>query len=598
MTSANPSDIEILIAEDSPTQAQHLRYVLEENGFKVAAATNGKEALAAAQRRKPALIISDIMMPEMDGYTLCKAVKADDDLSDIPVILLTSLASPGDIIKGLECGADNFIPKPFEKNYLLSRIQYILTNLSLRKSQKIDAGLQIIFSDEKYFITSQRQQILDLLLSTYETAVQKNLELHQAQGELKQLNESLEQKVKQRLSRLHKINAELEQRVIQRSAELDGTTSLLNNVLESSTEYSIIAADLADNILIWNAGAQINYRYTADEMVGKGSSRMLYTSEDAQSGKVQQFFDRVLESGKAEGIFEHVRKNGDGFMASVSMTLRRHLNGTPAGYLLISKDITDQKAMEEQLRKTNRDLEEQNRLVHKANRLKSEFLANMSHELRTPLNAIIGFAQLMHDGKVGAADHKEFLHDILTSARHLLQLINDILDLSKIESGKIDLTPETVHLDTLVNEILNVVQPLSASKRLVIRTEISPTVERVVVDAAKLKQVLYNYLSNAIKFTPDEGRITVRIFPEDSNSFRVEVQDNGAGIKPEDIDKLFVKFQQLDGGMDKKHQGTGLGLALTKKIIEAQGGQVGVRSTVGAGTVFHFVLPKITTAQV
>ncbi len=134
-TKIGSQKVEILIAEDSPTQAQQLSYLLEENGFKVAVATNGKEALAAARQRKPALIISDIMMPEMDGYTLCKELKSQDNLSDIPLILLTSMSRPSDIIKGLECGADNFIPKPYEGDYLLSRIRHILLNLDLRKTQ-------------------------------------------------------------------------------------------------------------------------------------------------------------------------------------------------------------------------------------------------------------------------------------------------------------------------------------------------------------------------------------------------------------------------------------------------------------------------------
>ena len=586
--------VEILIAEDSPTQAQQLSYLLEENGFKVAVATNGKEALAAARQRKPALIISDIMMPEMDGYTLCKELKSQDNLSDIPLILLTSMSRPSDIIKGLECGADNFIPKPYEGDYLLSRIRHILLNLDLRKTQKIDTGLQIIFSNEKYFITSQRQQILDLLLSTYETAVQKNLELAQSQNELKQLNESLDHRVKERTEQLRKINKELEQRVIQRSTELEGTTSLLNNVLESSTEYSIIAVDLNGIILTWNEGARCNYGYTTKEMVTKENFKVLHTPEDEASGKIQKFFDTALERGKAEGVFEHVRKNGDRFTASVAGTLRRDANGVPIGYLLISKDITEQKAMEEQLRTKNQELEEQNRLVQKADRLKSEFLANMSHELRTPLNGIIGFAEIMHDGKVGpiSVDHKEYLGDILTSARHLLQLINDVLDLSKVEAGKMEFRPEPVSLEIVVAEVRDIVRTLAAQKRITLSSEIDPTIAEVVTDTRSLKQILYNYLSNAIKFTRDEGKVVVRAKPEGIDCFRIEVEDNGVGIQPQDMDRLFVEFQQLDATTGKKYSGTGLGLALTKKLAEAQQGRVGVNSSPGKGSIFYAILPR------
>src|SRR6185295_19061637 len=202
MTEMDSRRIEVLIAEDSPTQAEHLRYWLEENGCKVTVAKNGKAALAAAHARKPTLLISDVNMPEMDGYTLYKEMRAHENLKDIPVILLTSLSAPIDIIRGLECGADNFIPKPFEPDYLHSRIQHILANVEIRKSQRTQIGVEIMFANEKFLITSERQQILDLLLSTYETTVQQNVQLNQVQKELKQLNDQLDQKVKERTAQL------------------------------------------------------------------------------------------------------------------------------------------------------------------------------------------------------------------------------------------------------------------------------------------------------------------------------------------------------------------------------------------------------------
>ena len=391
----------------------------------------------------------------------------------------------------------------------------------------------------------------------------------------------------------------LEERSQRQNRELTETTAFLNNVLESSTEYSIIAKDLDGKVLAWNEGARRNYGYSAEEMVGKLNSRILHTPEDLESGSVRRFLDTALSSGKAEGVFERVRKNGQGFTASVALTLRRDSAGAPIGYVLISKDITEQKRLEEQLRRKNEELEEQNRRVQEANRLKSEFLANMSHELRTPLNGVIGFSELMYDGKVGpvSKDHKEYLGDILTSSRHLLQLINDVLDLAKVESGKMEFHPEAVDLARLIGEVRDIVRTIAAKKRLRIEVNVDPAVGGVVIDPAKLKQVVYNYLSNAIKFTPDEGRITVRVRPEPRERFRLEVEDTGIGIKPEDIHRLFVEFQQLDASAAKKYQGTGLGLALTKRIVETQGGEVGVRSTSGKGSTFFAVLPCVSRAQ-
>ncbi|HXG51270.1 MAG TPA: response regulator [candidate division Zixibacteria bacterium] len=600
----------ILIVEDSPTQAQQLSFLLEENGYDTEIASNGREALAAAARRRPTLVVSDVVMPEMDGFALCREIKSRDELRDVPVILLTSLSSPVDIVKGLECGADNFITKPYEKEYLLSHIHHILLNRELRKTRKSEIGLEVVYGNKRYFITSERQQILDLLLSTYEAAVQKNLLLARSQDELRQLNEQLDQKIKERTERLReeiverrrveeeirRLNAELERRVAERTAELEATTLFLDNVLQSSTEYAIVAGDLRGNILNWNEGARRNYGYTAAEAIGKMSLRALYAPEEIASGRLDDLVRTARTLGTAEGVFENARKNGERFVASTAVTLRRDAAGTPVGYLLISKDITQQKMLEDELRRKNEELEEQNRRVQEANRLKSEFLANMSHELRTPLNAIIGFAQLMHDGKVGpvSPQHREYLGDILASGRHLLQLINDVLDLAKVEAGKMEFRPEPIRLLQTFAEVRDILRPLADQKKISVQVEIDPALDSVFADARSLKQILYNYLSNAIKFTPDGGRVEVRARPEGEGCFRVEVEDNGIGIKSNDLDRLFAEFQQLDSGTAKKHAGTGLGLALTRKIVEAQGGSVGARSVFGRGSLFYAILPRTT----
>jgi len=259
-------------------------------------------------------------------------------------------------------------------------------------------------------------------------------------------------------------------------------------------------------------------------------------------------------------------------------------------------EVAERRLLEEELRSTNKELEQQSRRVQQATRLKSEFLANMSHELRTPLNGVIGFSELLHDGRVGpvSAQQRECLADILASSRHLLQLINDILDLAKVEAGKMEFRPEAVDLPKLVGEVRDILRTLSAKKRITIAAESQAGPAQVTVDPGKLKQVLYNFLSNAIKFTPDEGRVVVRTAIEPGDRFRLEVQDNGIGIREEDLGLLFVEFQQLDAGSDKAHGGTGLGLALTKRIVEAQGGEVGVESRLGSGSTFYAVLPTVT----
>jgi signal transduction histidine kinase/CheY-like chemotaxis protein len=240
-------------------------------------------------------------------------------------------------------------------------------------------------------------------------------------------------------------------------------------------------------------------------------------------------------------------------------------------------------------------LVEQNRMIQAANRMKSEFLANMSHELRTPLNAIIGFTELLQDGVAAPPitdKQADYLKHILVSGRHLLNLINDVLDLAKVESGKLEINPEPLTLADLAREVTDVLQTTSAEKRIQITTTIDPRLGEVVADESKVKQVFYNYLSNALKFTPAQGRVQLRIDAEGPDCFRVEVEDSGIGIRAEDMSRLFVEFQQLDAGMTKQHAGTGLGLVLTKRMVEAQGGRVGATSTLGKGSTFFAILPR------
>ncbi len=222
---------EILIAEDSPTQAQMLKFLLEKHDYRVLAANNGKEALAMINTRKPALVISDIVMPEMNGYELCRHIKETDNLKDIPVILLTALSDPDDVLKGLECGANNFVTKPYEEKHLVSRVKSILSNRMQQKNETIQPGIKILFGGKEYVITAQPRQILTLLLSTYEAAVQKNLELAKAQDELRNLTLDLETKVEE-LEKFNRLFVGRELRMIElkkRIEELEKNTASPGN---------------------------------------------------------------------------------------------------------------------------------------------------------------------------------------------------------------------------------------------------------------------------------------------------------------------------------------------------------------------------------
>jgi PAS domain S-box-containing protein len=249
---------------------------------------------------------------------------------------------------------------------------------------------------------------------------------------------------------------------------------------------------------------------------------------------------------------------------------------------------------QERIREKNRELEESNRAVQAASRLKSEFLATMSHELRTPLNAILGFSEYLIDQHAGplAPRQLECMQHVLVSGRHLLQLVSDVLDLAKVEAGKLELFPVEFMLDDVLQEVASVVGGLARDKRIALGVRCDPALGRVTLDRQKFKQILFNLFANAVKFTGEGGAVDVTARALDRDRLEIRVHDNGIGIASEDLPKLFRAFQQLDSSASRHHEGTGLGLALTKRFVESQQGRIGVESELGVGSTFYVVLPR------
>jgi signal transduction histidine kinase len=442
----------ILVVEDSPTQAVRLRLLLEAEGFRVEVAANGREGLERIELERPDLIISDVVMPEMDGYAFCQAVKSNPRTKRIPFVLLTQRNTPEDIVWGLERGADNFITKPFDDDNLLERVRRIFENLALREKGHLEVEVTLRIGNRDIVVSADKQQIVELLFATFD--------------DLCQLNATL------------------------------------------------------------------------------------------------QVRERDLEA-KA------------------------------------------------------RELEAANQQLQAASRFKSQFLANMSHELRTPLNSIIGFSELLDGQHFGPLTDKQqrYVQSIMTSGQHLLLLIDDILDLAKIEAGRIELQSEAFPLPGALKAALHMIRPQAVAKGLTLHLDLVTCPKTVVADPTRFKQILFNLLSNAVKFTAEEGKVTVaarRVHgsecrvqggtsphePSTMNDERIadwveiSVRDTGIGIKAEDIPKLFQEFTQVDAPLTKRYQGTGLGLALTKRFVELHGGRVWVESAgEGQGSTFRFTLP-------
>jgi len=255
------------------------------------------------------------------------------------------------------------------------------------------------------------------------------------------------------------------------------------------------------------------------------------------------------------------------------------------------------KELTTQLNLRTRKIESQNKELIRANRLKSEFLASMSHELRTPLNAVIGFSEVLKDGLLGELrpEQLDYITEIFESGRHLLSLINDILDLSRIEAGKMELEPDTVEIAPLAQNAIIIMRERAARGSVALSYYIEPGLETMEADPRKLRQILYNLLSNAVKFTPEAGFARLEVCRR-GDDIEFAVTDSGIGISPEDQLRLFRPFEQLDGGVDRKFEGTGLGLVMVKSLAELHGGTLGLESEPGAGSRFWVRLPAVHSA--
>ena len=360
--------------------------------------------------------------------------------------------------------------------------------------------------------------------------------------------------------------------------------------VEALKKLSSAVEQSADNVIITNKSSVIEYVNPAfEKLTGHSKKEVIGKKPDIlKSGKHdKEFYNKLYETIVSGRIFRgeiiNMKKNGELYHTETTIMPIIDTSGNITHFVSTEKDITEQKKAE-QIRIENESLA----LASKA---KSEFLANMSHELRTPLNSIIGFSELMKMNTTLNEKQEHYLENVITSSQFLLKLINDILDLSKVEAGKIELVFEKMSVPATIEDTFILIKEKAANRNVVLKKEFDPQLDIIEADQQRFKQIFYNLLSNAMKFSKPEGGIITITAKKEGDTAKFSVSDTGIGIREEDLGKLFSTFEQLDSGISKKYGGSGLGLAIAKKLVELHGGTITAESRYGEGSTFSFTLP-------
>lgn len=372
-------------------------------------------------------------------------------------------------------------------------------------------------------------------------------------------------------------------------AKSDETFNLL---VAAVKDYAIFLLSPQGNILTWNEGARRNKGYESYEIIGRHFSTF-YTQESKESGHPQWELEQAKEKGQYDEEGWRVRKDGSMFWASVSITAVKNREGHLTGFVKVTRDLTERREFELSLKRAVIAAESARDEAERANRLKSEFVATISHEIRTPMSGLIGLAELlMHEPD--SEEVAEMAKRIFNSSSRLLTVLNDLLDFSKLESGKVSIETIAFSPRTVVHDVVNLVSPLAQPKSLALETKIGKDVpEFVFADENKVRQVLTNLLHNAIKFT-SKGKVKISVsneIIEQTPVVKFTVTDTGIGIREEHKSMMFEPFIQADPSSTRKFGGTGLGLSISRHYVTLMGGIIGLESTEGKGSTFWFTIP-------
>ena len=559
ISAQNDRSATILVVDDDPTGLGVIVDCLKEYGFRVIVSRDGESGVKRAGYMRPDLILLDVMMPGIDGFETCRRLKTNEHTSDIPVMFMTAAADMIDKIKGFKVGAVDYITKPFQIEEVRTRVE---THLALRQAQQ---ELQ-----------------------------EKNAQLQQEIAERQRVNARLAG-LNECLATLGTDYAENVNRLTALCGELLGSTCALYNRLDAgmlcsrgqwNTPPDYNPQDNPDGHICYDVIRQAD----AEPLVIRNLPKTPYarTDPNVQRYQLATYIGQVVTCGdECVGslcvVYQHDYAPGDNDL---------WLLGIIASALASEEN---RKRAEKVLQRAKAEAEAAQRASERANRAKSEFLANMSHELRTPLNVILGMSEVLQEGTFGKLNDKmfDFVGKIHKSGRHLLQLINDILDLSKIAAGKLELEIAPASIKSVCETSLMFVKQLALKKRITVVSNCDHAVTTFQADELRIKQILINLLTNAVKFTPAGGSVGLEVTGKpERQQITFVVWDTGIGIAEVDLERLFQPFEQVKHGTHSQHtEGTGLGLALVQRLVDLHGGSMSMESEIGRGSRFTVSLP-------
>ena len=393
--------------------------------------------------------------------------------------------------------------------------------------------------------------------------------------------------------------------------QLRQNAEIFQLLVSSVRDYAIFMLDPEGNIATWNTGAQRIKQYKPEEIIGRHFSTF-YSEEDIRDGKPERELEIAKRDGSVEDEGWRLRKDGTRFWANVVITAVYDRGGVLRGFAKVTRDITERKEAEEvqhalleqrearlQAEEERRRAEDSYRVAQEANRAKDEFLMTLSHELRTPMTAILGWSRMLPSMAIDDPMFHEAIASIGASAQLQARLIDDILDVSRIVSGKLRLSPETVEVQRLIMNAVDAVNPTADAKQIAITTSLAPALGMIVADATRIQQVIWNLISNAVKFTPRNGAVSV-FARRTASHLQIAVRDNGEGIDPQFLPHIFEPFRQAESPQTRVHGGLGLGLSIVRYIVEAHGGTVSAESEGrGKGATCTVTLPvrAVSTAS-